>query len=456
MLRPGQRLGVATSGGADSVCLLDALCRLASSERWRLTVVHVNHGLRGEESNADERFVGEIARVRDLEFRTICADLVTAGGNLEEAAREVRLQYFRSLIGDGVVDRVATGHTRSDQAETVLFRFLRGSGTAGLAAILPVTREGLVRPLIEVTRADVIDYLRQNELTWREDSSNQDDGFARNRIRHHLLPQLAAEWNPSIEETLARTAAWARDEEEDWRARVEPLMGEARQLFDGAIVVPVESLAGVSPALARRYIRSIFARVKGDLRAITLAHVDRVLEMTQTSDGNDRAQAPGLDVMRSFEWIRVGRPAPPAPRDFLFSANPPCRIELPGGYCLSFDLAESGSTPESVYNSDVGRLDWHRLACPLEVRNYRPGDRYQPVGTPGETKIKTMFQDARVPLWERRTWPVLAAGGVIVWSRGFGPASPVAASPGSGEQLIIREEAMNSVANPAGAAEVEQ
>lgn len=456
MIRPGQRLGIATSGGADSVCLLDVACRLASGEGWRLAVVHVNHGLRGEESDGDERFVAELARSHNLEFRSICADLITTGRNLEEAAREVRLRFFHSLIGDGVVDRIATGHTRSDQAETVLFRFLRGSGTAGLAAILPVTREGLIRPLIEVSRTEVIDYLRQNELAWREDSSNRDDVFARNRIRHHLLPQLEAEWNPSIEETLARTAAWARDEEMDWRSRVEPLSADLRHEFDGAIVVPVDRVAGVSPALARRLVRAIFSKVKGDLRAITLAHVDRILEMAQTSEGNDRAQAPGLDVMRSFEWIRVSRLSPAAPRDFLFAANPPCRIELPGGRSLRLDVTESRPTPESVYNGVVGRLDWHRLSCPLEIRNYRPGDRYQPLGVPGETKIKTMFQDARVPLWERRTWPVLTAGGVIVWSRGFGPASPVAASPGSGEQLIIREEAMNSVASPAGVGEVEQ
>jgi tRNA(Ile)-lysidine synthase len=174
------------------------------------------------------------------------------GDNLEQAARRVRQGFFLGLIQSGVLDRVALGHTRSDQAETVLFRFLRGAGTAGLAGIRPVTAEGLVRPLIEVGRAEVVQFLRERGVSWREDSSNQDRSFARNRIRHELLPALEREWNPALEGILAGVAKVAQDEEDYWRAVVDEMTEGNLLERPPAVLFRAEWLAGLHPAVARQ------------------------------------------------------------------------------------------------------------------------------------------------------------------------------------------------------------
>ena len=214
MLAPGEHAGVAVSGGADSVCLLHVLASLAAPWNLRLTVLHLDHGLRGEESRQDAEFVRALAASLGLPIEIRRAALAGAGGNLEQAARAARLEFFREAMAAHGIDRVALGHTRSDQAETVLFRFLRGAGTrrSGRHSSGDGRRN---RPAAArrsaAPRCD--GFLRERGIAWRDDSSNASPRFARNRIRHTLLPQLRAEWNPAIEETLAHTADWALAEE---------------------------------------------------------------------------------------------------------------------------------------------------------------------------------------------------------------------------------------------------
>jgi tRNA(Ile)-lysidine synthase len=433
MLRPGQRVGVAVSGGADSVCLLHVLAALG----FDLRVLHLDHNLRGDESRADAEFVRELAEGLGLPVTVREAHL--SGGNLEQAAREARLAFFREMIAAGTVEGVATGHTRSDQAETVLFRFLRGSGSAGLAGIRPVTSDGRVRPLIEVERADVEAFLRDRGIAWREDSSNASPRFARNQIRHGLMPQLAREWNPAIVETLAHTASWAQGEEAYWEGELERLSGGRLLEKEGAVLL---TLAGNLPeAAARRLIRRAIERAKGDLRGIDFRHVEAVLSMARRPQGHGHVSVPELEVVRSFEWIRLsaGAPAPP----YRVAAKVPGKVRPPGaGVEISLELIEKPETfrpPDYVYNDGMGCLDWQRVSSALEFRNWMPGDRYQPSGSSGTEKIKTLFHRARIPIWERRGWPVLWDGKEIVWARRFGPSAQTAASPSSTMVLQIRE-----------------
>src|SRR6266849_5944710 len=196
MLPAGARVAVAVSGGADSVCLLHILREAAPRFGLTLSVAHFNHKLRGAASDEDECFVARMAAGAGLAFHRADADLSEGRENLEQAGRRARQSFFQKLIRDGCADRVALGHTRDDQAETVLFRLMRGSGLAGLAGIYPVTTEGLIRPLIGVTRAEIEGYLQARTIPWRDDATNRDPRFARNRIRRDLLPQLRREWNP--------------------------------------------------------------------------------------------------------------------------------------------------------------------------------------------------------------------------------------------------------------------
>ena len=438
-------MGVAVSGGADSVCLLHLLAGLAAAWNLRLTVLHLDHGLRGEESRADAEFVASLAGSLHLPFELRRVSLADAPGNREQAARTARLAFFREAMAAHRLDRVAVGHTRSDQAETVLFRFLRGAGTAGLAAIRPITPEGVVRPLLDLGREEVRDYLRARGFPWREDSSNAGTQFARNRIRHQLLPHLRAEWNPAIETTLAHTAEWALGEEEWWAAEIDRLAARLLRQQDGRWLLSASALRDLPAAPARRLIRHAIGKAKGDLKGIDFAHVETVLELASRRAGGGAFRASGVRVRRSFDWLcftavtaEAGRPA-----GYSLPAAVPGAIALPGQeLTICMELIENtaaSALTESIYNKDVDFLDWQRVPGPLVLRNWRPGDRYQPLGSPASKKLKALFQEADVPVWERSSWPVLTGQGSIVWTRRFGPAAGLAAGRACGPVLRIRE-----------------
>lgn len=448
MFQPGQRVGVAVSGGADSVCLLDVLRELARRWDLRLTVLHLDHQLRGEESRADAAFVRDLAAALDLPFELgeidVAALCAQTGENLEQAARAARLEFFRRFLS-GALDRVAVGHTRSDQAETVLFHFLRGAGTAGLAGIRPVTADGIVRPLLDIERPEIEQYLRARGIQWRVDSSNQSRAFARNRIRHDLLPPLTQAWNPALTATLAHTADWARAEEAYWNAELARLVPERLVLAPPAVLIGVDSLADLPLAAARRLVRRAVELAKGDLRGIGFEHLAGILDLAAAPEGHGRLQIPGLDIFRSFEWLRL---APPVTdnleqRNYRFPLPVPGCVRLPGQnsviHAELFENTEVTESSESVYNESVGGLDWNRISGSLEVRNWRPGDQYQPAGHADAEKIKLLFQHARIPLWERRHWPIVISGDAILWARRFGPATGFRAGPGARQVLRIRE-----------------
>jgi tRNA(Ile)-lysidine synthase len=441
MFEPGQSVGVAVSGGADSVCLLHALVELAPQWDLAFCVLHLNHGLRGEESDADEQFVGDLAAKLGLRAIVRSVNLAAAHDNLEQAARQARLEFFREQRAAGLA-RIATGHTASDQAETVLFRFLRGSGGAGLAAIRPVTFEGLVRPLLQVERADVEQFLRERDIPWREDSSNASLRFARNRIRHTLLPQLASEWNPAIGDALRRTADWALAEESYWDGEIGRLANQFLVRREGARLLRVEILRELPLAVGRRLVRHALECAKGDLRGIEFSHIDAVVQLAASAVGHGRVQAPGIEIERSLDWLRFVNTRE-TDSGYQLAAPVPGVVPVPGtGISISLELIEKAETlgpPNSVYNEGTGWVDWCILSSSLEIRSWRPGDRYQPKGSASEEKIKILFQKARIPRWERRQWPIMTDGSAIVWARQFGAAMPFAATAASKTLLRIRE-----------------
>jgi len=266
----------------------------------------------------------------------------------------------------------------------------------------------------------------ESAIAWREDSSNASREFARNRIRHELLPQLIRDWNPALVENLAHTAQWAQDEEAYWETQ------ESRQWpTEGKALLRCSELCALPRAVARRLIRRAVEHVKGDLRGLAFQHVERILEMAAAPDGHDRMQAPGLDVYRSFDWIRL---APPG-LDTLANRNFRIPVSVPGRFCLP-DHSTIGFELSSVYDSSVDGMDRERLSGGLELRNWRPGDRYRPIGRTSEERVKLLFQEARIPLWERRNWPILSIEDHIVWARRFGPAWNYAAT--SASHAIVR------------------
>jgi tRNA(Ile)-lysidine synthase len=435
MMEPGHSVAAAVSGGADSVCLLMVLGELAAELGISLSAVHVNHCLRGAESDADEAFVRDLADHLGVVLHTERIDL-PEGENLEQAARDARRRVFASLP----VDRVATGHTRSDQAETVLYRLIRGSGTAGLRGILPVTAERIVRPLIDCSRADAEAYLNERGQGWRDDSTNLNREFTRNRIRHEVIPTLARDFNPAVQEVLAATAEVARDEEDFWRGELDALASRLLVRKGAAVLIRIGDLRGLHTAVVRRLLRRAAAEVKGDLRGIDMFHIEQIAGLTARTEGHGRVQAPGLDVFRSFEWLRIARPQIGSrfERDYSFDVAPgenaPVEIRLP----RSRILLEIQQDANRGYNTSGDELDRRRLVGPLQLRNWHPGDEFVAPGR-SRQKIKTLFQEARVPIWDRHGWPVLTCGDEIVWTRQFGTAERFLPRVQSGPVLRVYE-----------------
>jgi tRNA(Ile)-lysidine synthase len=420
------------SGGADSVFLLHALRELGLAH----CVVHVNHQLRGDDSDADEAFVIDLSRSFGLQVFSLSQPV--SQGNIEQEARRARYEYFGSVIEQGHCDAVATGHTLDDQAETVLYRFLKGAGTAGLSGVFPVTNSRIIRPLLDLRRDQIRDWLRLAGLFWREDCTNLDTGFARNWLRLVIMPQIAEHLNPSLPRTLASTAEWAVGEEEYWSAELDRIAPGCLSRSGRAILVDLDSFSRLLAAAQRRLLRRAILNVLGSLRSIDFDHIERIRSMTTTREGSGRIQLPGLDVYRSFDWLRLA----PVGMDSGIERDFSVRLASPGLTTVperSIALKIESVKADDVYNKQVNALDRDKCAGPLELRNWRPGDRIYPKSASGAEKIKTLFQEFRVPLWERRNWPVIASGDTILWTRQFGADRNAAAGPESNTVLLVHE-----------------
>lgn len=447
MIAAGDRVGVAVSGGADSVALLHLLQELFPNTAFG--VVHLNHCLRAAESDEDEAFVCELAERLGLGISTKRLDVgalaLGRGGNLEEVARQCRYQFFAALINSGEYDKIATGHTRSDQAETVLFRLLRGAAGPGLSAIRPIRNGSIIRPMLDVSTDEVAAYLRAKGISWREDSSNTDLSFSRNRLRHEVMPALTDKWNPQLEQTLANTADWHFEEERFWKSKTDELISSCAVRSDDGLLLDVAAIRALTFAEQRRLVFRALAD-EPTVGAIGFDHVETVRELIMGNDGSGGLDLPGLRIERSFGYVLVKAPALRA-TDFNLPLLVPGRTALPGSPSIRVETRVCGaSEKEERYNTkNWAYVDWDRVPKPLRLRNWHPGDRYRPQGRASEKKLKHLFQEDRIHSWRRATWPVVASsrgGGendIIIWARSFGAAANFAAESTSRNLLSIQE-----------------
>ena len=440
MLPCGSRVAVAASAGPDSTCLLLALHHLAEELKIKLCVAHCNHNLRGEASELDQCFVEQLAQSLQVPFYVAVRDMRAVAGNLEQTARNARREFFQTLRAEGKADLIALGHTRDDQAETVLFRMLRGSGITGLSGILPVTRQGVVRPMLEVKRSQVQEFLRERQVGGREDSSNGDPRFARNRIRHTLLPMLEREWNPQLKENLAQLADVAYQEELYWQQQMAAsLESNYCRTADGSIEIDRNVLAPAFDGLARRLVRGIIVELVGDLQQIEFGHIDSVLELARRQRGEGSVSLPGLDVTRSFQWLRFSKEGA-RPRVSARQITFPGSYRAADGTQIQLEIAGSVSTQTLAQNGaslESADLDARRVSGDLELRGWRSGDHYRPVGQAADLSLQQMFQRAKIPSWRRAFWPIVTDGQRILWVKRFGAAAECAAGPAAMSVLKI-------------------
>lgn len=468
LLRAGDRVGVAVSAGLDSLALLRLLLELRRELGIVLSVVHFNHKLRGADAEEDEQFVGQLARQYKLEFHCESGDVGARAAkkklSLETAAREMRYEYFRSLLLCGTLNRIATAHTLDDQAETVLLRMIRGAGTRGLAGIYPrlsVVRlespqplvvnhrehAAIVRPLLTIRRKDLEVHLAGLGQSWREDGSNRDLRHARNRVRHGILPRLERNLNPAVRETLAETADIARAEEEFWESEVAQLL--PRVWLDNPSSrggsVKIAPLAELQLALQRRVIR---AACESLALRLEFRHVSEILDLVSTASG--KAVLPrGWTVSRDKNELRFDPECTVAPKESDYEY----RLPLPG----AVEVPETGSRFEAVIiqRNEAGQynredlLDRALLVGGLRVRNWRPEDRFWPVHTKAPKKVKELLQAQHVTGLQRKLWPVVVSGknNDVVWLRGFGAAARLAEQA---EGVLIREVPLENADETAG------
>ena len=505
LLRAGERVGVAVSGGIDSVALLRLLLEFRGELGIVISVVHFNHKLRGTESNTDEEFVASLARGRGLEFQTESGDVARLAADqhsgVEAAARHLRYEFFNSLLGADsrsdmdldsptmpVLTKIATGHTLNDQAETVLMRLIRGTGPGGLAGIYPrilVEHEDgeghgeIIRPLLGIRRKELEAYLRDLKQPWREDSTNSNSKFTRNRVRHRVLPLLEKEFNPAVVENLSELAEIARDEEDYWENEISGWLGTVVQWSEpewlrtlpgfGAsqalvqigspqpepgpeILARIEEFAGelmnasvsrpwllTEPkAVQRRLLKAI-----GEQAGIPLEfkHIEEILRFA-AEDG-----PPGKELSLPLGWKLLREPAAmvfvtPDLRqsesvpDYEYPLPVPGRAVLPevGQVIEALRVSPEGEAAE--YNpQQLLRADL--LPERLVVRNWRPGDRFWPAHTKAPKKVKELLQERHATGTERRLWPVAVSGDEIVWIRGFPVPAKLLAKAGQEAVLIL-------------------
>ncbi|MCE2439817.1 MAG: tRNA lysidine(34) synthetase TilS [Candidatus Latescibacteria bacterium] len=424
MFRPGDGIVIGVSGGPDSVSLLDLLSRLRKSLDLRLFVAHLNHQLRGPASDADHQFVMDLAAARDLPCFSDRAT-VSAAGSPEAAARDARFGFLREVMRDTGASRIALGHTRSDQAETVLMRLIRGAGPTGLGAIRPI-RDGIwVRPLLAFSRQQIQAYVEHRNLHVRHDDSNGDTRFLRNRIRHLLLPTIASDYNPSIEAALARSAELIQGEDQLLGQQAESAYRKAL-LYEGKrkIILDEDAVFGYHIALQRRLLRTAFFQLRGCARDLDEQSVGRMEGLRLTPAGSIQVAA-DISFHRSSPWLILSRPTP------AFETE----VAVPGvtGIPEIDAFVETKIRPASeVRKHDSSSdpfcacFDLDEICGRLTLRNRRRADRFQPYGLSGTQKVSDLFINLKIPRPLRDEIPLLLGGQAILWVVGLRSAQSTA------------------------------
>jgi tRNA(Ile)-lysidine synthase len=465
LLRPGERVAVACSGGADSVTLLLILAELREELGIVLSVAHFHHHIRATEADADQRFVEELAAKLQAAFYSGSGNAPQHASqrriSLETAARELRHQWFAELIKHGKADKIATAHTLDDQAETVLMRILRGTGTRGLAGIAASHKaKHLIRPLLTTSRREVEAYLKAKGQSWREDSSNLDLGHTRNRVRHTLLPLLERDFNPAIRQTLADLAENAQAESDYWNNECSSLLprlihegkpsrsgrsssGDAQ----GVLALDLAGLRSLPLALQRQIIHSTVHRLDISLE---FKHIQQLTALAEHGKPGAKLALPdGVMANRTTRELQFSRNTQKTPENYCYSLPIPGEVTVPeAGITIRARLISDGKQKASSYNGAT-LLEARLLGSELKVRNWRAGDKFFPVHTQSPKKVKELLQAGRlgheISPDQRKAWPVIESAGQIVWMRSF-PASQLFACSSGAAAVLIEEITMSTEA----------
>jgi tRNA(Ile)-lysidine synthase len=448
LIERGDRILVGVSGGPDSVALLHALHHLCAEFGLHLEVAHVQHGIRGDDAREDARFVQALAdrlkypfHLREIDLPRMKTD--RGRGNLEALARAERYRFFADVVGERKLNKVATAHTLDDQAETTLMWFLRGTGLRGLGGMAQRCEYSsagqsflVIRPLLEISKRELIEYLQDQGLSWRIDESNKDQRLLRNWLRLQLLPGLQRHFDIQVPRRLVQQASIFRDED----AFLDQLARDCFGKMTSGNELERSALLEQPRALQRRILRIWLAQARGHLRGIEFIHIEDALRLISQQAPHGTAALPGgWEILREYDRLSLHKSRP---------GQPPC-------YDYPLRIGKMLSIPEADFEFDSERVtapyrlpadlfeavfDPAALSVQLSVRNFRRGDRFQPFGMQGHKKIKDLFIEKRVPLSLRARWPLLTCGSDVLWIPGHGRSSkaPVTANTAAALRLTAR------------------
>ena len=417
MLRQGEKVVLGVSGGADSIAMLCALNELIEYG-LDLIVAHLNHGIRGDEAKRDADFVKETAKKLGLTYVYGEVDTLKYkeehGLSLEDAARTLRYKFFDQVISKHYATKLATAHTMDDQAETVLMRLIRGSGSRGLSGIPPVSNN-IIRPLLETSRAQIEEYLRSKGIKWVEDSTNESDEHLRNRIRQELIFELE-KYNPQIKETLSRTADILRAEDEF-------ITSEALRHFENTfkqngseLIGNLDQYKNIDKPLRFSLLRIAIEKFSKSLKNISSTHIVSADDFLLSEAASGEIDLPGESlIVKGYQSFLLTSKSD-YEREFSYLIQSEGKWGFPE-LEVEVSIVQSDSLEEN--DESVGYFDPESVEFPIEVRNFNPGDRFCPLGMRDSKKLQDYFTDIKLPKFLRSRVPIFCANGEIMWIGGI-------------------------------------
>ena len=423
MIMPGDRLCVAVSGGPDSTALLHLLDFLKDELEIELSACHINHQLRGEESDGDERFVKELCGRLSIPCRVTAVNVKKyrslTGGSIQTAARELRYLVFKRIIRIGASDKIAMAHTADDDTETLLINFLRGSGPQGLIGIPPVRERLFIRPFIDIGKTQILGYLNQAEVSFREDSSNSDVKYLRNAVRKKLIPVIEKEFNPGLRGTLKRSAEMFNDIQSYLSNQAKEAVNKiASPLKDGrGIKINCSEFASIDKALQREIIKTVVSRVRKGSASPPFLHIESMRKLACGNPPGGEVLLPGImaSVSHGEFYLSRQRQSPTAKFSYRWHGEKPVVIKELN---CKVTMKKVPLQTKMIGNGNSVYLDGDGVPDDAEFRNRNDGDRFRPLGGSGTQKLKQYFIDKKIVRWERDSILLLASGSDVLWVSG--------------------------------------
>jgi tRNA(Ile)-lysidine synthase len=425
MLAGGETVLIGLSGGPDSVCLLHVLHALKSKFSLNIHAVYVDHGLRPGETPGEIEFCEKICSSLSVPFVAKVINVknhaLQNGLNKQEAARELRYSAFEETAHETNAQKIALGHTADDQAETLLMRLLRGSGTTGLAGIPPI-RKSIIRPLIEIEREEIERFLHTKNISFIVDSSNLNDTYLRNKIRLSLMPLIKG-FNPDIIKTLAKTVAILSEEDKYFELIVtKTLMKLISRKTDNRIELFLSPLEVMDKVILRRVLRRAIEETKS-LRGISFIHIEDIIELIKFGNPGDRIYLPkGIRAIKDYSTLILTSEPPVKLNDYHLEIPGDTLLKEAGILIKSYEVASCD--PETVRQNfglwtTSGIFDADKITFPLTARPRKDGDSFYPSGFGRRKKLQDFFVDEKVPRDERARIPLIVSGEDILWVVGY-------------------------------------